>query len=440
MWGLQRCAIYAGVLCTAFAAPSWAQLSNDNSPWEMFASRLVKRLAVQDSNGKITNFQLVKQPTSADWADPKIGASTFHDFAAKLTNPGEFYATSDLTLFGQFELFLNSLDLPPANEATRPAMERARTQYLESLSGFRKIVTAANKEWARFDKEQAALPPQRRTPYEIWEAREFGPKMGTQEQVIKERAYEYAKLLSDTYKGFSGIGGLITGMTNTAYRTRVTLADGKPQDVPSFALNADLAKFIAKGDANAGFEETWGFDKSHERRALSWSSRSGGAGVKVGWFSFGASGGGRKETLDITKDSIAMTVKFKNFTTFSITPGPWFSGDAVKAMWEGPYKAGAIASKAKLFGPDGSFRPRVAQVVLVHRPTVTMKLDASQYSKVVESWNGSGGVGIGPFGFRGKASGGKDELIEDKANNTLTIEDKTGIPQIVAIFTVSYPQ
>lgn len=428
------------IALTAISLNCQAQVNNDNAPWEMFANRLIKRLSLGDVNGKINNFQIVKQPTTADWTDPKFGDWNFLSFANDLTTYDEFYSKTDLTLYGQFSQFLESLDLPPADSKSKLAMEKARKGYIAATSGYKKIESDSIKSWVRFSKEQEALPADRRKHYDVWYAQEFGAKMGDQERVVREKAYDYSLLLADAYKGFSGIGSLITNLPNQAYKKTATSANGVTAMLPSFALNGDLSKFIQKGDANEGFEEAWSFDKTHERRTLTWSSRGGSAGIQIGWFSAGGSAGGSRENLDIMKDGVSMTVKFKNFTTMTITPGPWYNGDAIKALWDGPYKPGALASKNKLFGPNGSFRPRVAQVVLVHRPSVTVKLDATQYSKVVETWSGSGGIGIGPFGFRASAKGGKDEMIEDKANNTLTFEDKTGIPQIVAIYTVSYPQ
>lgn len=433
-------AVCLGAFLFVASGNTVAQLANDNSPWEMFANRLVKRLAIQDADGKITNFQLVKEPVQADWANPKYGEAFFYSFASQLTTPGEFYSKQDLTLHQQFKNFLLSLDLPPVNEASRPAMEAARTKYEAALSGYQKIRLEEIKAWEKLEKAEARLPANRKTNYDVWYAREFGARMGLQKQRMDEFAYDYGRLLSDTFKGFAGIGGLITGLENTGYQMQITHPGGRVESVPAFNRVGDIEQFIAKGNSSDGFAETWEFDKSHERRALNWSSGGGSAGVKIGWFSLGGSASSRKENLDITKDSIGMVVKFKNFTTIDIAPGTWFSGDAIKTLWEGPYKQGAIASKTTLFGPKGSFKPRVAKVVLVHRPTITLKLSASQYNKVVESWSGSGSIGVGPFSFGGSKAGGKDELTEDKASNSITLEDKTGIPQIIAVYTVSYPQ
>jgi len=424
----------------ACSIPCHAQLNNDNAPWEMFAKRLISRLSVPDVNGKITNFQLVKQPTYADWLDPKSGDWNFLTFANRLAPPGEFYAPVDLTLYQQYSDFLGSLDLPPVDPKQAAATDKARKEWLRATEGYKEIDKRKVKVWAEFDAAQKALPASERTHYQVWLAREYGAKLGAQQQLVSEKAYKYSLLLADTYKGFSGIGALIANLPNTQYKKTVTSANDVVTTMPTFAYDANFASFVQKGDSGTGFEETWLFDKNHERRTLTWSSRSGSAGIKIGWFSAGGSASGSRESLDIFKDGVSMTVKFKNFTTIPITPGPWYNGDAIKALWTGPYKAGAIANKDSLFGPQGSFKPRVSQVVLVHRPSVTLKLDASQYSKVVETWSGSGSIGIGPFGFRGGARGGKDEMISDAASNTVTFEDKTGIPQIVAVYTISYPQ
>lgn len=432
------------VLATGLASflpvGAYAQLNNDNSPWEMFAARLAQRLSVP-ANGEAPTFQIIREPKLANWADPKYGIGDLFTLAGYLTEPGEFYSpSSNLTLFGQYTAFLSSLDLPASNESLKPAMKKARSEWVAALGGFNKLYDERGKAWERFVKTEAALPQNERTPYQIWYEREYGPKLGAQQGVVDEKALAYADLLGGSYKGFQRIGSLVANLDSKANLQVATFPVGPPLEVPKFSVDTDMAEFIKKGDEGKGFSETWEFDKSHSRRALSWSNRGGSAGVRIGWFRFGGGGGGKKETLDITKDGVSMTVTFKNFTTATIIPGSWYNGDAIKLLWDSPYTPGAVASKEKLFGPNGSFKPRVSRAVLVYKPSIVLKLDSAASAKVLESWNGSGSVGIGPFQFRGGAAGGKDELVEDKARNALIIEDKTGIPQIVAVFVVNYPQ
>lgn len=426
----------------ALIAHAEAQVENNSAPWEMFAARLITRLQLnQTPDGKLPGLQIVTTPTTAEWSNPTYGKSNLYLFANALSTPGPVYAPDkDLTLFGQYKMFLESLDLPVADKSKQAALDEARKAWLKSTEAFTAIEKARNTAWRTYSKDQDALPKDQRTPYSVWYQREYGAKIGAQEQVVSEKAFAYAKLLSEVYKGYSGLGNLITGLQNKANFMNVTYPNLLEASVPIFVPSTDIAEFIRKGDAEQGFVETWEFDRKKERRSFTWSQGGANAGFAKGWFGLSGSAGEKKEKLDIDKEGTYMKVTFKNFTTVSITPGSWFDGNAIKALWEGPYKAGAIGNKEKLFGVNGSFKQRPARVILAYKPKITVRLDASTYKKIVETWRAGGSVRVGPFNFGGSRAGGKDELTTDEAKNEFTIEDKTGIPVVLAVINVTYPQ
>ena len=434
---LIRGAFTATLLLATFQAS--AQLNNDNAPWEMFAARLIERLKPPvAADGVIRGFQLVKEPVQADWGNPEYGKAYFYSMAAYLTRRGEFYSKSDLTLNGQFKNFLSSLNLPAANEDAKKKIPAAQSAWTSSLDEFDKIAAKRDEAWAARVKSEAALPEKSRTKYDVWYDKNFGKKMGAAERAAETSAYEYAKLLNDAHKGYAGIGNLIAGLN--ANKMDIKFPQGKDEEVPRFNYVPDMAKFVKDGDEGRGFVESWNFKQTSKRESLTWSSRSGSAGVRIGWLRVGGGGGGSQQTEVKTKSGTGFDVTFKNFATFDITPGGWFDGNAIKALWEGPYMQGAIASKDKLFGPNGSFLPRVSRVVVVYKPSVTIRLEKSEYERTKSNWGASGSISVGPFGFRGGAAGGKDELQTNEAENSVTLVDNTGIPQVVAVFTTSYPE
>lgn len=429
-------------LQATFVTDAIAQVENNSAPWEMFAKRLITRLQLNETpEGKLPGLQIVVSPTTAEWSNATYGKANLYLFANTLSSPGPIYSPdNDLTLFGQYKMFLESLDLPVADKSKQTALDEARKAWLKSTEGFTAIEKARNAAWRAYSKDQKTLPKDQQTPYAVWYQREYGAKIGAQEQVVSEKAFAYAKLLSDVYKGYSGLGSLITGLQNKANFMNVTYPNLLEASVPIFLPSTDIAEFIRKGDAEQGFVETWEFDKKSERRSFTWSQGGASAGFAKGWFGLSGNAGEKKEKLDIDKDGTYMKVTFKNFTTVSVAPGSWFDGNAIKALWEGPYKADAIGNKEKLFGSKGSFKQRPSRVVLAYKPKITVRLDASTYKKIVETWKAGGSVRVGAFSFGGSKSGGKDELTTDDAKNEFTIEDKTGIPVVLAVINVAYPQ
>jgi hypothetical protein len=176
------------------------------------------------------------------------------------------------------------------------------------------------------------------------------------------------------------------------------------------------------------YDHTTHHDHSEDER---WS---GGASYNFGFFSFGANASSGRQTVSIDDQNFGMTFCARNLNVFTVQPGAWFNGTAVKAFGNGPWIPDGPVAKGliKLWGPDGVFNLMPTQVVVAYKPKVVVTLSASNYASVHTSFNAGGGFSIGPFGFGAAYHKETSDVTWDDMHHTITAIDNSDSPQIVA--------
>jgi hypothetical protein len=79
------------------------------------------------------------------------------------------------------------------------------------------------------------------------------------------------------------------------------------------------------------------------------------------------------------------------------------------------------------------------QIAVAYKPKVVVTLSKHDYDSVHTSFNAGGGFSIGPFWFGGSYHKDINDVKWDDSSNTITAEDNSESPQIVAIVSNRLP-
>ena len=200
--------------------------------------------------------------------------------------------------------------------------------------------------------------------------------------------------------------------------------DGLMLTYRTYNFSPDLAQWIAQSkNLPAGSSKlSFSFDKTTHHDHSEDERWGGGASLSLGFFSFGANADHGRQTVDVQDAHFAMSFSARNVQTFTVTPGQWFNGEAVKAFQNGPWIPGGPVAQGiiKLWGAQGIFNLMPAQFVVAYKPKVVVSVSQSDYQKIHESFNVGGGFSIGPFGFGASYHKDTNDVKWDNATNTIT--------------------
>jgi hypothetical protein len=408
----------------------------NKSPWEMFASQLTSQI---DPSGRWKGIQLVASPIAADWNDPKTGAWIANRVIGD-TLPvwGNNYQNSSQQVTKAYELFIRNLHIPQPNADDQKKADRARDKYFKALDEVEKEITIQADRWVQFDRAQQSVPLQNRLTYTDWYQRFAGPKIAAKQQNATLAAQEFSHWIVAAGGGYASFANLIQNYDNTAFQVTAEDPNGLRLPYRTFDIRPNLNDFITTSKAIAPGAPpalSFSFNKSSTRIDSSSTTMGGGFSIWAGWWSFGAGAGSSRDTFDTSTDEFQMRFSAVNYQVFTITPGTWFDGTAVKALQNGPWVSGGPIDTGRtlLWGPKGVFGLVPAQIVVAYKPKIFVKMSHSDYSRIKTAINGSAGFSIGPFGFGGSYHRETAHIEFDDSNNTITAEDTSDVPHIMAI-------
>lgn len=200
--------------------------------------------------------------------------------------------------------------------------------------------------------------------------------------------------------------------------------------VPSYTLEAFGAKYSewqtasVQGKNNAGGTIT----VTAASETFDYSEFGWNASVDASWlgdfFEIGGSGSssGQRVSINTTSSNFSLSVAFTGFGVFSISPGLWWDNASLIDLYKNSLRTGA----PDFFGPTGALARLPYSIVVGFEPTITLKMEASDYSNVKNTWQAQASVsiGVGPFTL-GSASvstyGTKQNIKWDDASATVTI-------------------
>jgi hypothetical protein len=350
---------------------------------------------------------------------------------------GTDYRTTPRQITKGYELFITNIALPIPNEAERLKAERAQLEYTHALDLLSKEYDNAAYRWKRFDEHQQALPPGKQMPYDQWYATFAGPRISIARNRVNLAAQKYSSYINKAYKGFAFASTLITDYNNPAFMADGQDPDGSIFPYRKFSISPDLNKFIEESKKLAPTSK--GLDisfKEDSKRIKTEDTVMGGGGfLSLGLFNCGASGSKKRYAFNSKSKTFRMQFTARRMGIFTITPGQWMNPTAIQAFKNGHWiKGGPVETgQIDLWGRNGVLNLMPAHLVVAFRPRTKFIMDRKEYEQVRDEIKVSGAFSIGPVGF-GASYGKKTQDIKfDEATNSITAEDNTDTPQIIAV-------
>lgn len=403
------------------------------APWEMFAKELDKQIrGTADWQG----VQIVAMPLDASWNDPKYGKyRAWRLLGDSLPAWGPSYRATQAQVSTGYKIFIDNLDIKPPDPALRRQAEDALDKYNDKLAKMQRLQEKVGEHWLAFDLHQRPLPPNRQLTFDQWYARYDGATIAGAQGEVDLAGQKYASVMNQAGGGYGFVANILNDYNNPAFQAPAESPSGGSVFARQYDISPDLQAFIDLAKAGGRRPLTIALDRNSGRQSLSQTAWSGGASYGLGFFSFGVNASGGSSTVDTSSQTFKMEFSAKNYDVFTILPAGWFNGTAVKALQNGPWLPGGPVADGviKLWGPDGVLDLMVTQVIVAYQPKVVATVSASEYSEIKSHFSTSGGFSIGPFGFGGGYSRSNSDVHFDDASKSFTAEDKTDVPQILAV-------
>jgi len=221
---------------------------------------------------------------------------------------------------------------------------------------------------------------------------------------------------------------------------------GTLQWQPEFVLTkspADVVRDLSQGTVGS-FRVQLSSAISSQSMKHSWAGAD--ASYERVFFAVNVGGSWDKLDIDDNDQSVEVDISVVSSITDLVTPGVWFNGGFLKNLAQNQGAAGySLASgwnvsgaKPAAFGQDGLVSTMVASLVLVYKPSVTVKMSASAFKRNQQKITANAGLRIGPFSFGGQGGHESDYKLTTSGGTSFTAESTSPDPQIIGI-AVGFP-
>lgn len=419
------------------------ELTDLATPWEMFSLQLTQQL---QGLGQFKGLQLVSAPMSANWNDPRYGNfRAWRLLADTMPAWGPTYSPTGMQFTSGYYAFITNLDIPLPDPQDRAQAERARKTYMDAVDELNQTTMNLGDHWKMFNDRQSSLPQSRQLSFDEWYKRFDGQKIGSLNNKVNLAAQSYTSWLIKAYRGYAFVSDILTNYNHPAFQLSAESPDGLVNFYRTYNISPDLGAWIETSKRlvadGAPPKLSFSLTKDSGSRHTETTVWGGSASWFGGFFGFGASAGGSRTTVDVTNQHFRMDFSARNLDLFTVTPGQWFNGTAVKALKNGPfYPDGPVArGTLKLFNADGTFNLEPSQLCVAYRPRVTCSVTQDEFHQIKANFYASGGFSIGPFGFGASYNTSMDDVHFDDSSNTITAENASDVPQILAVVSKVLP-
>src|ERR1700722_2608614 len=288
------------------------ELDDATAPWEMFA-KAFRQLYNNDPNW--TGIQVLGLPIAADWNDPILGNwRKWRVFGDTIPQWGASYVPTGLQVTKGYEAFIENLAIPQPNPADQKAADKAQSNFNDENKKLQGLWNNVGPNWKTFDDRQQSLPPTRRLAFDQWFAKFDGVQIGQEQVKVNGAAQAYQHWVNLAYQGYAWAANLVNDFANAAFQLPAQSDDGLTLAYRTYNFSPDLQKWLDASKALPAtctklvidYDHTTQHDHSEDER---WS---GGASYSFGFFSFGASASGGRQTVDISSQDFGINFCARN--------------------------------------------------------------------------------------------------------------------------------
>lgn len=419
------------------------QLAELAAPWRMYLDWLRGYLSAGRPEA-LAGLQTITEPRRANWHVCDTGPYNTYLLASTVPAWGAAFVPSHRRLDAAYRQLLTTMELPGLDAETRARAIAARDAWRDRLEELDAHARHTSDAWQAFDRRQLHVAADQRLTFEAWFERFAAETQATLQEAVDAAAEAYGAFVAMAYPGRDWAPGLIQQYRDQGQWYALFDAAHTMHQVPNFEIAPDLERWIdgsRNSSAASPLISTTLDRKSSQSRYE--QSRWGGTGsLAIGWFSFGTGDDTTRMAFDASHPDFEMQIHAANIAPFEIEPGSWWNGAALGVLRD---SAAAMALEHGVedpqaaFGPGGGLSQMVRRLIVALRPRVTMRLAEADYKRVKEQAQVHGDMGVGPFGFGGYGDELGDEVEFDDRSRTITAEDRSDVPQIIAVDTVVLP-
>lgn len=362
------------------------------------------------------------------------------------------YTPSFMNFYDQYTAFLNSIALKGGN----PALQQIADGYATNMTTARKKLSADQAEmyqaWSAFNTAQASIPPSAQMSFTQWYNQNWSDTITADTNNLSAQSLLFnqamAKVGGPDYQTISGAmkaaelnpmaGNALTGPSGVALPAYTitpglndwyvsvlqTLSSGsKPAIEFTISLNdSDSSKISTSSYLNAATAVSY--------RGFCWGGKASA--------SYSQSKGAQE--YDSLVNNLTMTYSAQAATIFDITVGNWFNSSIVADFYDQISPTSALANK-QLFGENGVLNLRCSRLLVVLKPSITLKGDKTQISTLATQFQqqSAASVSVGAFCWSASASvsQGQSRYTQDVKQSTdgtsITMTDNTNAPKVIAV-------
>jgi hypothetical protein len=384
--------------------------------------------------GDTPNFQLLSSPKDFNFAPAPTGQQNpqAYQLVSAMPNwsPVGSYTTEDATLYNAYRQVFSHVTFQ-VSPGQQESLKTAEANVTNTSNALVKAQSDMNQAYLTAKQNGGLVFAAQYPDIGSWISSGDGQayiKNITDKRVAFESAQDFALQLQEatmpmTLKEAMAAIKRPTGdpasSTSPAGWTKVPDGSGILRWQPDFQIGTtgqDWRAQLSKGSQGA-FSFNLSADQSNSSFNKSWAGGSSGYDS----FFWGASGSGSWEKWELTKNSqdVKIEITVKSSTTVQVNPGQWYDGGFLSEIAKAgqgptaqgftitePWQANGGAGSSSIFGQNGLVPARVAQLVVVYKPSFKITMANSTFSQFHEKFSASGGVRIGPFRFGG--SGGSE--------------------------------
>lgn len=233
--------------------------------------------------------------------------------------------------------------------------------------------------------------------------------------------------------------------------TKVPGGDGILRWQPEFKVETsgrDWRAALSQGSQGA-FKVSLSAADSSEQFSHSWAN--GSAGYDALFWGVSGSGGWNKTDIFNQDSSVKVNISVQSATRVAVNPGDWYPAGFLSELAKStqgaagqgytiaaPWVAKGGPGSSSLFGQYGICAARVAELIVVYKPSFEITMSANTYQQNKQKFEASGGLRIGPFTFGG-SGGHESEFTKSTSTlNTFSGASTSEDPQIIGIV-VAFP-
>lgn len=376
-----------------------------------------------------------------------------------------FYAPTESTVFGQYEMFVAGIKLQGSiDPAVQAAIQADRNQVAAAYAQYNKDYSAAYADYTDKNTKQPGLYASftdfiSKSPWNATLQQDVLAQTGAQSRLNTDmvRAYGSAyapvqnaqTLIQTTHSQMLlGPGSLTMNIAPDSGNEVVPKFDPGALGNPGFSAWLDQAVTAAGQGAPPQFSASINASSTqYDLSKMTFFQEGGGLAELFDFFWASAEGSEKRSSVSVNSaaSEFGITVTAQSVTYLPINPGPWYEGSLLSQFQAATdFYPDSPFAKNPIWGPSGIFNVIPKGLILAFRPLVTATFDASTYSKLKTDYSRqiSGAFGIGPF-FVGEYSQSKTEsglhIATSDNNNSITLGDALSTAPVILGIIADHP-